>query len=373
MKSTLTKEEVQKMKAEDFIKELPNSVKQLEAARSGSANSKPVEITMGEYTQQRYGISKEDYMERIGVSTRLTTMQNLFSMPNTNYRWLVPEIIREAITLGMTQAPFYPSLIAGDQPINGLSAIMPFINPSDAAPAKVNEGETLPLGTVSFGQKTVNLFKVGKGFKLTDEVRNYVSLDVLSIFIRDFGKQLGYSLDTLLLDVLINGNKGDGSESAPVIGVTTQNSIAYRDLLRLWVRGGRLGRDFTTLTGGEEMAIDLLDLNEFKERRSGTTDAILNIKSPVPNRADFFIHGSVDSDQVLLVDPRAAAIKLTAQNLMVESERIVSNQTSAIYASITTGFSKMYQDASVIIDKSQKFDKFPAILDVDPFLNYSIE
>ena len=45
-----------------------------------------------------------------------------------------------------------------------------------------------------------------KGFKLTDEVRNYVSLDVLGIYLRDFGVQLGYALDTLAMDVAINGN-----------------------------------------------------------------------------------------------------------------------------------------------------------------------
>ena len=44
---------------------------------------------------------------------------------------------------------------------------------------KVNEAETIPLGDVSFGQKSVSLFKIGKGFKLTDEVKNYVSINVL--------------------------------------------------------------------------------------------------------------------------------------------------------------------------------------------------
>ncbi len=48
---------------------------------------------------------------------------------------------------------------------------MPMVNMSDAAPAKVNEAETIPLGDVSFGQKSVSLFKIGKGFKLTDEVK----------------------------------------------------------------------------------------------------------------------------------------------------------------------------------------------------------
>lgn len=117
-------------------------------------------------------------------------MQNIFTMPDQNIRWIVPEIIRDAIYLGIKEAPFYPNIISSDQAINGLQAIMPMINPSDAAPARVNEAETIPLGDVSFGQKSVRLFKIGKGFKITEEVKNYVSLDVMAIFIRDFGIQL---------------------------------------------------------------------------------------------------------------------------------------------------------------------------------------
>ena len=57
---------------------------------------------------------------------------------------------------------------------------------------------------------------------------------------RDFGVQLGYALDTLAMDVVINGNQVDGSESAPVIGVgSTSDGIQYRDLLRVWVRASR--------------------------------------------------------------------------------------------------------------------------------------
>ena len=90
-------------------------------------------------------------------------MENIFTMPQQDVRWIVPEIIRSAITLGMRQAPFYPEIIASDQSISGLSAIMPMINMSDAAPAKVNEAETIPLGDVSFGQKSVSLFKIACG------------------------------------------------------------------------------------------------------------------------------------------------------------------------------------------------------------------
>lgn len=366
--------DLQKMKAGDFTQEFPEMVSSLDAIRGGGQNQRPVDMSFSEVVESKWGITQDELFSKIGINPKVDTLENIFSMPDQSVRWVVPEIIRAAVTLGMREAPFYPNLIAGDQPISGLTAIMPYINMSDAAPSKVNESETIPLGTISYGQKNVNLFKIGKGIKLTDEVKNYVSLDVLGIFLRDFGIQLGYSMDTLALDTIINGNKVDGSEAISVIGTTSGNSIVYRDLLRVWIRASRMGRNFNSMIGGEDIALDILDLTEFKTRQSGTTQATLDIKTPVPNSANFFIHPGVPDNSTLMVDKSAALIKLTAQQLKLESERIASNQTSAIYASLTTGFSKMYQDASILIDKSKAFSTygFPDFMDIDPYLSVSM-
>lgn len=367
--------ETKTMAAKDYAAELKSIVKLLDSQRAGGANETSVDLSLAEVVQERYGLSYDEYLDKMGIDTKRDTMQNIFTMPEQGYVWLVPEIIRSAISLGIKEAPFYPNIIASDQSIKGLTAIMPFVNPSDANPARVNEAETIPLGDVSFGQKSVTLFKIGRGFRLTDEVKNYVSLDVMSIFLRDFGVQLGYALDTLALDTVINGNKTDGSESAPVIGVTTANTLVYKDLLRIWIRASRLGRSFKTMIGAEDISLDLLDLPEFKTRQYGTTEATLNLKTPVPNSADYYIHPGVAENEILMVDPRAALIKLTAQQLMLESERIASNQTSSIYATITTGFSKMYRDAAILLDKSKTFAEngFPAYMDIDPYIQATIE
>lgn len=348
----------------------------LENARMGDSKHLCMEMTMEDVLKEKYNMTQSEVFKILEVNTKTSTMQNVFTMPDQDIRWIIPEIIRSAVTLGMREAPFYPSIIAADESVSGLKVTMPYINMSDATPAKVNEAETIPLGTISYGQKQATIFKIGKGMKITDEVRNYVSLDVMSIFFRDFGIQLGYAMDTLAMDTVINGNMLDGSESAPVLGVTTPaNGIVYRDLLRLWIRGSRMGRKYTTLIGGEEAAIDMLDLPEFKDRSQGTTQATLNMKTPVPTSADFFIHPGVPDNQVLLLDKQAALIKLTAQQLMLESERIVSNQTQATYASLTTGFSKMYLDAALLMDKSLDFTSsgFPSYMNVDPWLMVNLD
>jgi hypothetical protein len=367
--------DITKMTAKDFKKEFKDMVLSLESVRAGGQNKKPVDVSFEELVQGKWGISQATLFEKIGLNPKVDTMQNIFDMPEQDVRWIVPEIIRAAITVGMRTAPFYPTIIQGDQPINGLTAIQPWVNMSDAAPAKINEAETIPLGTVSFGQKSVTLFKIGKGFKLTDEVRNYVSLDILGIYLRDFGIQLGYALDTLALDTLLLGNKGDGSEAASVMGITTANSLVYKDLLRVWVRGARLGRNFTTMIGSESTGLSLLDLAEFKTRSQGTTEATLNLHTPVPNTADMWIHPGVADTNIVMVDPKAALIKLTAKQLMLESERIVSNQTEAVYATLTTGFSKIYNDSVIVLDTTKAFSSygFPEYMNHDPYQLINLE
>lgn len=368
--------DIKNYKREDYISDLRDMVKFMDAARSGSKDTPCTDISLEEMVKGKYGLSMEDYMEKLGINPRQTTMQNIFTMPNEGVRWIVPEIIRSAIVLGVRKAPFYPEIITHDEPVSGLQIIMPHINMSDAAPAKINEAETIPLGDISYGEKSVSIFKIGKGFKITDEVRDYVSLDVLGIYLRDFGIQLGYALDNLAMDVLLNGNMVDGAESAPVIGVyDTAKGIQYKDLLHLWVRASRLGRNYQNIIGGEDQAIEMLDLPEFKDRSQGTTQATLNIKSPVPNQANFYIHPGTPDNNLLLIDKNAALVKLTAKALMMESERIVSNQTSATYVTLTTGFCKMYHDAAILLDSSKKFTEFgfPEFMNIDPYLHVGLE
>ena len=76
-----------------------------------------------------------------------------------------------------------------------------------------------------------------------------------------------------------------------------------------------------------------------------------------------------------MVDNRFALIKFNVIPLNIESERIVSNQTEAFYATLTTGFGKIFRDAAVIMDSSLAFsgNGFPSYMDVDAYQNVVIE
>lgn len=349
------------------------TVKAAEAIRSHKDN--PKDVSFEEVLQQKHQISLEGLFEDLGVDPSTDSVQNLLTVPDFDVRWIIPEVFRTAINLGYRAAPIYPSIIAAEEQMKGLTQVMPYINMSDAAPRYVGEGETIPLGAVSYGSKSFSIFKIGRGIKLSDEVVSYTSLNLLSIFLKDFGVKLGHAIDVLAIDCAINGEQADGSSSAPVIGTTTGTSLTYADLLKIWIRMGRIGRVPDTMVGGEDMALVTLNLDEFKTYVSGAPRESLVLKTPVPQRSNYFVHGNIPASQQLIVDPKGGLIKFNGWPLKVESERIVSNQTEAFYVSLQTGFAKMFRDSIIIVDKSKAFASygFPTWMELDALQNVVIE
>lgn len=350
------------------------TVNQAEALRRDK--NQPVDISFADMVQAKHNVTLENFMADLGINPAIDTIQNIFTSPDPDVRWVVPEIIREALLLGYRAAPIWPNIIAAEESTTGLTQIMPHLNMSDATPRRVGEAETIPVGTISYGQKKFSIYKIGKGIKIPYEVSQYSTLNVLKIFLRDFGTKLGHAQDTLAIDCLINGEQADGSETAPVIGVATANAKAYKDFLKIWIRMSRMGRLPNTIVAGEDAALDTLDLTEFKTRQaSGPLVATINLKTPIPTSMNYFIHGNVPAHQEIILDPSATLIKFNAQPLLVESEKIVSNQTEAFYATLTSGFAKLFRDSAIIMDSSLAFSSngFPDYMDVDPFQNITIE
>lgn len=353
-----------KLKDSKYLSSLKEMVLSAERLRKNTSN--PQDVSLAEVLATEHaGATMDTLYEDLGIDPSVDTIENLFSVAEADVRWLVPEIFRDALRLGLRKAPIYPSLVAAEETLKGLTATVPAWNMSDAAPKITGEYETIKLGEVSYGHKTIKVRKLARGIKVSYEVKKYVSLNIVSIFMQDFGVKLGMGLDTMALDALINGDQPSGTDAVSVVGVATANTLTYVDLLKVWVRLGRLGKNPNIMIGGENMAIDTLNLTEFKQRNTGTPDAKFTLKSPVPQNSSYFIHGYIPEDQVLIVDPATALIKYTAEPLLVESEKIVSNQSEATYASITCGFGTMLQDSRLVIDKSLAFSSngFPAYMD----------
>lgn len=365
--------DIKKFETSQFKGKIQEAVKSAEAIRAHKDH--PKDVSFADIIMQKHNVTLDGLLSSLGIDPYTDTVQNLISTPDMDVRWIIPEVFRTALLLGYRAAPIYPNVIAAEEQMRGLTQIMPYINMSEAAPMYVGEGETIPLGAVSYGSKQFRIYKVGRGIKLTDEVVQYASLNLVSIFMRDFGVKMGHATDVLAINCLMNGEQTDGSESAPVVGVAAAGSLTYKDLLTIWVRMGRLGRIPSTIIGGEAIAIDTLNLTEFKTPIMGSPRETLVLKSPVPQSTNFFVHGNVAANQAIITDPTASMIKFNGWPLKVESERIVSNQTEAFYVTLQTGFAKLFTDATIVVDRSQLIGAapLPAAMNADLLQNVVIK
>lgn len=354
-----------KIKNSKYSKVLEESVKACESIRKDSDD--PQEISLGEYLKEKNGLTMESLYEDLGLNPASDTIQNIVNIPDAQYRWLIPEIFRDAVRLGLRKNPIYPDVIAGEQSVKQPQIIMPAINMSESQPHYVGVGETIKVGDVSFDQKTVHISKIGRGIKVPYEVIQYVSLNLVSLFLQDFGVKLATGIDTLMINTLLNGDQANGSDSAPVIGINTPSDLEFNDLLRIWVRGSRFGKKFGTIIAGESVSMDILNLL-INTRLIGAQRADLNLKTPIPQDSDLFVHGAVPSTQAIIIDPSNTIIKLNAQPLLVESDKIVANQTEESYATLTTGFATIFKDSRLILDESLAFSAagFPSYMDPTP-------
>lgn len=364
-----------------ILSDMREATNQMDALRKGNSDRNPVDITLAQYVAERWGFSgsNEETLDSFYKALSIDgNRQSIHSLMTTGdiadgYRFLLPEVIREAVRQGIKKPSIYSNLIASEETVGQIQVAMPYINLSNAQMSKIGEGETIPVGNVSFGQKFVKLQKIGTGLKLTDEVVQYIALNILSLYLQDVGVHMNLSMDTLAIDTLINGDQADGSEAAPVVGVATANTLVYRDLMQVLIRMNRLGRAPQAMLSDETMFMDIYNLDEFKAIGAREPlDTMLNVQTPMPKSLAYWVHGAMpDTNQVMFVDKNAALIKLNAQGLSVETERIAERQLQGTYVTQTTGFASMFRDARVILDKSLAFsgNGFPDYMNVSAFEN----
>ena len=345
-------------------------------AESLRKDDNPVDASFSEVIKEKFQVSLDALYADLGIDPNTDTISNIVSVSDMDVRWIIPEFYRDAIRVGFRKSPIWSNIIAAEEQMKGLTQIIPHINKSDSTPAVVAEGETIPLGALSYGSKKFNAFKVGKGIQLTDEVIKHSSLNLVRIFLEDFGVQMGHAVDTLAIDTLLNGEQLDGSEAAPVIGVATAGTKTYNDILKLWIRMGRMGRVPGVMLGGEAAALETWNLDEFKVQAPYAPENKLNIKNiPIPQSTDYFVHGNIPANKEIILDKTRGIIKMNAAPLMVESDRIITNQTNVTVASMSLGFAKLFTDSALVLDSSVTFaaNGFPSYMDVDSQADISFE
>lgn len=285
---------------------------------------------------------------------------------DSDYRFLIPELIGAAIRTGYINSALHPNWIAATQNMSKRKITMPHIKRGDGMPSKIAEGANIPMGSVQFGQKEAGVFKIGTGFKLTDELIAESALDVLFIFLQEVGNDMSIGADVLALNVLLQGEQISGSESAPVVGVATPGTLAYTDIKKVFTRMTRLNQPASRIITSENDAINITGIDKFEGFQGDTKLASIKTIVGVPEKFDIDVHVPPAS-QMIFLDPTRAMMKLNFRGMVTERRRNPQNQTEELFISDHIGFAIIKRDARVVLDKSVSIGSspFPSYMDID--------
>jgi len=174
-----------------------------------------------------------------------------------------------------------------------------------------------------------------------------MSVDLLRVHLQRVGERLGRSLDKRLADVLVSGDSS-GATAPTVINTATQNAWAYADLVRAFlVLSQQNNFTPTHMLAGSNAIMAILNLAEIKD--AALFEFAKSGNFPTPLGVKLIPCADVPADQIVMMDANFAVEKITEQDLLVESEKLISQQWDRTFLSVVTDFAVVYENARIVM------------------------
>lgn len=359
------------------------------------------DISMGELLLEKYGIgvtqnvggvvktlpSVKSYLKSLGVYTSSTTINEMLAIGGSStfssgsafeeflgnpmntkeipsdFRFIVREIILEAVRTGYTHKSMVQNWIAATQNLTGSDKVkMPRILTGDTMPAFVAEGADIPYVSLRFGQKEAIVRKIGAAFNITDELLSRSLLDMVFIMLEGVGSDMRIGKDVVGLNTILNGEQIDLSESIPVIGVNTPNSPTLADIDRVITRSDRLDLPIDRIITTE--TLKNYDFNATFANRE-------RLKIGTYTGLPVDVH-AVPAGTIVYLSSQKCLVDLRYESMKMERRRNPQNQTWEMFMTDWVGMAKIRRGAAIEQDTTLQYSNtvdatggWPSWLDVD--------
>lgn len=365
---------------EHFQMEGPeNAMRKLHAEMQKVREQDRRDVSFKSYLSEVFGVevTPEKFYRDMGVDPRTMTVDKMLTTSDLN-RYLFPEIFRDAIIRGMEYTPFYGRAITGNETIDSMGITMPSMDwrispfgPTARAQYQMRDvAETATIteaAVIVYAEKTVQLHKIGRGLKMSYESLMFTPINLATRYFEELGTIFGADLDRMLVNVAINGEMADFSQSAPVMGAATAGTLLYLDIARAWIRFKRIFRNSSIMLTSEADAITIMNMDQFSRKYPAGAQAVggplsppaLTINTPLPSNQDIIVHDSVPTGKLIMIDTARAFVQLTAMPLLLETDKIISRQLNETFVSIITGFATIFKDGRLILDYTTNLSTNP--------------
>ncbi len=255
---------------------------------------------------------------------------------------LFPEYVSRAVAQGMDEGEILSKIVATTTVIDGLDyrTITPGIG-KDVAAGEVAEGGQIPETLISTQDNLVTLNKHGRILSASYEAIRLQKLDLFTVALRQIGAAISRAQIADAVDVLMNG---DGNNNAiTTVHTETGGTLTYGDLVDFW--NSFAPYNLTTILASPDMLAQILKLPEFRDAYTGL-DFHSTGKLVTPFGAELYRVSAVPEGTLIGLDKSCALERVQSGAVVTEADKLIDRQLERTAITATTGFAKIFKDAS---------------------------
>jgi len=234
--------------------------------------------------------------------------------------------------------------------VDGTAYDLPYVQEvaSEEELLGVAEGAAIPESEITYGDRIIRLDKKGRGVIASYEAVRRMSLDMLRIHLQRMGERLGRNLDARLARVLVYGDSSGAATAAPLVNTATSGTWTYPDVVTGFMTL-TLNHYFTPthMLANGDLCRTILNMDEFRDAalfdfaKTGNLPTPLGVRLiPMPDQPEH---------KLTILDAGYAVQKLTEQDLLVESDKLIHQQWDRTYLTVVTDFAVVYEKARVVV------------------------
>ncbi len=259
---------------------------------------------------------------------------------------LFPEYVKRAVAAGTNDAEVLNQIIASKTYIDSLDyrSIMSAASEEEEELKVVAEGSEIPSVVIKTKENLVKLQKRGRMLVASYEAIRFQKLDLFTVTLRQIGKQIARQQLEDAVNVLISG---DGNNNAAEKIALLGEDFTYQDLVNLWSKFEDF--EMNTLLAGNTAMKKLLDLAEFQNPATGLNFQATG-KLTTPLGANLLKNKAVPENTMVALDRTCGLEMVTAGDVSVEYDKLIDRQLERAAISTITGFAKIFNDASKVME-----------------------
>lgn len=288
--------------------------------------------------------------EQFKIDLANCTIEKFFSS-DPNAKWLFPDVVREGVLSGLRNRPIHPRLVASEETADGNSYQVPYVdegaNASEEETKDVAEGAEIPTSEIKYGDRVVVIGKKGRGILASYEAVRRMKINMLRLHLERVGQRIGVQLDDRAADVLRLGN---AAESAPTgIPVMTPGELVFEDLVAGFMEMSAV-RKFTPthLIASAITARKIITMPQFEDPL--LFDFSKTGKIPNPLGLMLEVISAQPDNRVTILDNKFAMVKVTENDVTVESDKLISKQWDRSYITLNVDFAILYKEARIVLE-----------------------